>query len=52
MCGEQESCQVKKIMDDQNFKMEDIKNYFKDRFLFIDEVFQQLVEVRVFVNGQ
>lgn len=52
MCGEQESCQVKKIMDDQNSKMEDIKNYLKDRSLSIDEALQQSAEVRAFVIGQ
>lgn len=52
MCGEQESCQVKKIMDDQNSKMEDIKNYLKDRSLSIDEALQQSAEVRAFLNGQ
>lgn len=48
MCGEQESSQVKKIMDDQNSKMEDIKNYLKDRSLSIDEALQQSAEVRAF----
>lgn len=32
-------------MDNQNAKMEDVKNYLKDRSLSIDEALQQSAEV-------
>lgn len=52
ICGEQEGGQVQKIMDDQNAKMEDVKNYLKDRSLSIDEALQQSAEVRVTMLAQ
>ena len=39
-------------MDDQNAKMEDVKNYLKDRSLSIDEALQQSAEVRVTILAQ